>query len=273
MVMVLLVLVIASATIVIVPRIASNMAESYRRAIIESSWRTMTDKLRLTLRNPGWISCKTAKNCVLRKDSASGSPILELHVREMLADMAGRFECGPVGKAHYCSYGISYDINDPRSKSSKEATKISLQPPGKDNKLPYTELWVYFNTEVPSELVGKVRSLPVRLGEVKMKMDLPRGVAVEDDKRYLCQGFLMGFNENGSPICKNISTKRMGVGEYVTTFVPQDMDKDDGMDPTDVPEVVRDCTNGDDYLLNYVWRWGKKYDHTCATRVKPWQVN
>lgn len=267
MLLVLIVLVVGSATVVLVPRIASEMADSYRRAIIESAWRTTNDKLRLTLRNPGWITCRTAKKCELRGADKPDGPVVGVKVRHLLREFAERFDCGPSGKPNYCRYGIRGDEATPAK------PRLSLNEPDATHEIPYIHMEIFFDTAVPDELRGKVSALPVVLNDIRMDIKLPRGVVVTDEKKFLCNGFLMGYAKNGDPICKNITTTRQGIGRYITQFEPDKMDQDDSLQPDQVPEMVRDCYGGDSFLLNYKWLYSTMYEAKCGTRVKPWLVN
>lgn len=260
MMFVVIVLTVSAVTVALVPRIASEMGDTYRRAIIESAWRSLGDKIRLSMRNPGWISCKSAQACVLRDNSAKTAKILEENILASMQEMADRFECGPSGRPNYCDFGFQAGgVPDLKPKDSKHA-------------MPYIRVVAYFNTQVPDGLKGTVNALPVVLGSITHEVDLPRGVAILD-KRFLCNGFLMGYEQNGDPICKTITTKRQDVGRYITEFIPEKMDQPEAMVSDQVPEMVRDCQGQTSFLMNYKWLYSVKYEATCGSRVKPWQVN
>lgn len=267
MILVLIVLAVGSITVVLVPKIASDMGTSYQRAIIESAWRTMSDKLRLSMRNPGWVTCNTHKRCDLKKEG--GKEILAIRTENQLAEMAKRFNCGPSGQINYCKFGIRTKM-DP-------ATGLPVLNIGVEstdaNKVPSMYIQAYFDTAVPPELVGKVHALPVSLSDIELRIDVPRGIVVSDSQRFMCSGFLMGYKPNGEPICKNITTKRQEVGRYITSFEYENMDKGNEIESDRVPEAVKDCLDENKFLLSYKWIHSIFYEHKCGTRVEPWMVN
>lgn len=245
---VVIVLAVSSATILLVPKIANEMTNSYRRLTIETAWKVTGENLRLAMRNPGWIRCKQLAACELRKvDPAqpNGPTYFENHVRQVLARLEQRLGCQP-GVPDSCAAKI--DV----------AAKLNIPAGGK--AVPYVSMTVNFTDPT------------VTLAPLELHVDIPRGVSLGE--KFLCNGFFMGYKANGDPICKNITSERKAVGEYVTKFVPAEMENSAKLGEDSVPDYVKDCAGAGEskFLLSYKWEHGKFYKHECGNRLPPWVV-
>lgn len=98
-----------------------------------------------------------------------------------------------------------------------------------------------------------------------VKVEVNPSPEIFQTRSFRCEGFLTGFNPDGSPICQTISRNRAPAGSYVSSVNMNTLEPSFAQLPGD----INDCANDSQFLQSYEWLGGAGYNATCSTRLSP----